>query len=152
VIARIMPEGLKLLSRLDEPVQEAPTMTAPECASSAASSGASEARWKVWPLIRITPTRYLGCPGAAETAKIETTRNAFAYVFADSGTFRDGLGTPRGSDRPSREALCSSPVYTSICVKAALLGRVEEGDSGSRRRNLSCALAELYQQMVICQS
>ena len=38
-------------------------------------------------------------PGQRKRLKVETTRNAFAYVFAGSGTFRDCLGSARGADR-----------------------------------------------------
>ena len=34
-------------------------------------------------------------PGKRKRIKVETTRNAFAYVFAGSGTFRDCVATRR---------------------------------------------------------
>ena len=63
-------------------------MTAPACASSAASSGARRG-----PVEGVAADpNYLDisvAPGQRKRLKVETTRNAFAYVFAGSGTFRD---------------------------------------------------------------
>ena len=70
------------------------TMTGRACASSAASSGARPDRWTASRPI----AQYLDIsvpPGVKKHLPIETTRHAFAYVFAGSGTFRDA-SQPRG--------------------------------------------------------
>ena len=62
-------------------------MTVRECASSVANSGAREALEGV-----AADPNYLDisvAPGQRKHLKIETTRNAFAYVFGGAGTFHD---------------------------------------------------------------
>ncbi len=62
-------------------------MTAPACASSAATSGASAARSKASPPIRVISTS--SCRRAsARRLPVEVDRHAFAYVFEGSGNFR----------------------------------------------------------------
>src|SRR5438874_12915332 len=61
---------------------------APACASSAASSGGKRGPVEG----AAADPNYLDvsvAPGQRKRLKVETTRNAFAYVFAGSGTFRD---------------------------------------------------------------
>ena len=48
-------------------------------------------------------------PGQRKRIKIETTRNAFAYVFAGSGTFRDS-SAPRRFNRAGRRPGCGADV------------------------------------------
>ena len=45
---------------------------------------------------RIRATSMSPSPGPAQDAAVETSRHAFAYVFAGSGTFRNA-SEPRGS-------------------------------------------------------
>ena len=110
-------------------------MTAPGCASSAASSGASEARWKAWPPIRVTSTSR-SPPGQRKRLKVETTRNAFAYVFAGSGTFRDA-SDPRAVLTEQVAKPDAPPVYDASNHSLVLFDRgdeivVQAGDEGIR--------------------
>ena len=110
-------------------------MTAPACASSAASSGARGDRWKVWPLIRTTSMSRLP-PGQRKRLKVETTRNAFAYVFAGSGTFRDA-SDPRAVLTEQVAEPDAPPVYDVSNHSLVLFDRgdeimVQAGDEGIR--------------------
>ena len=62
-------------------------------------------------------------PGQKKRLKVETTRNAFAYVFAGSGTFRDSSDPQRGADRTGREARrtrrSTTPAITRWCCSIA---------------------------------
>jgi len=69
-------------------------------------SGASAVRWTTWPPSRSTSTCGFHRIGA-DTA-IETTRHAFAYVFAGSGRFCNASG-PSRADRGSGVADVSLP-------------------------------------------
>ena len=61
-------------------------MTAPACASFAASSGAKKARSKASPPIRVISTS--SCRRAsARRFKVEVERHAFAYIFEGEGKF-----------------------------------------------------------------
>jgi quercetin 2,3-dioxygenase len=75
-------------------------------------------------------------PGQLKRLKIETTRNAFAYVFAGSGTFRDA-SQPRAvlTDRVNEPE--AAPVYDVSNHSLALFDRgdeisVQAGDEGMR--------------------
>ena len=61
--------------------------------------GQDGARWRAW---RADPARYVDIsvpPGKRKRIKVETTRNAFAYVFAGAGTFRDASDAASGAHR-----------------------------------------------------
>ena len=110
-------------------------MTARGCASSAASSGARGDRWKAWPPIRITWISRLP-PGRRKRLKVETTRNAFAYVFAGSGTFRDS-SEPRAVLTEQVAKPDAPPVYDASNHSLVLFDRgdeivVQAGDEGIR--------------------
>ena len=82
-------------------------MTAPVSASCAAASGARTGPWTGWPPSRLP--RRVGAAGEEESLPVETTRHAFAYVFAGSGRFCQCVGPtavpPRAwkwADRPVR--------------------------------------------------
>ena len=75
-------------------------------------------------------------PGKRKQLKIETDRNAFAYVFAGSGTFRDA-STPRAvlTDRVADPE--AAPVYDARNHSLVLFDRgdeiaVQAGDEGIR--------------------
>src|SRR5437870_4254464 len=75
-------------------------------------------------------------PGQRKRLKIETTRNAFAYVFAGSGTFRDSSG-PRAvlTERVAKPD--APPVYDVGNHSLVLFDRgdeitVQAGDEGIR--------------------
>ena len=76
----------------------------------AATSGARRDRWKASPPIRATST--CRCRRARrKRSPVETSRHAFAYVFAGSGTFRDA-SEPRAvlteqTRRHRRRARCA---------------------------------------------
>ena len=65
-------------------------------------------------------------PGQRKRLKVETTRNAFAYVFAGSGTFRDS-SNPRAVLTEQVEQPDAPPVYD---VEQSLAGALRP-----RRRN-----------------
>ncbi len=75
-------------------------------------------------------------PGKRKRLKVDTTRHAFAYVFAGSGTFRDA-SDPRGvlteatdgSDRVSRDRRHRQP------IAGAVRQRRRSGRPGGRRRH-----------------
>ena len=75
-------------------------------------------------------------PGQRKRLKIETTRNAFAYVFAGSGTFRDASDphavlTERVENRMRRP--CTTQGITRwCCLTAGMRSRVQAGDEGIR--------------------
>ena len=72
-------------------------------------------------------------PGKRKTLPVETTRHAFAYVFAGSGTFRnasdpravktDGIGFAATDRRPTKSAIarcsCSTAATKSRCRPAS---------------------------------
>ena len=60
------------------------------CASSAEASGARRARWTGSPPTR--STLMYPCLPAEEDSPVETTRHAFAYVFAGAGKFCNASG------------------------------------------------------------
>ena len=102
---------------------------APACASSAASSGGGEDRWEARQPIRITSM-------SRKRLKIETTRNAFAYVFVGSGTFRDS-SNPRAVLTEQVEKPDAPPVYDVGNHSLVLFDRgveivVQAGDEGIR--------------------
>ena len=73
-------------------------------------------------------------PGKRKRLKVETTRNAFAYVFAGSGTFRDA-SDPRAVlteqvANPMRRHCTTSRITLSCCSTAAMRSR-----AGRTRRN-----------------
>ena len=67
------------------------------------------ARWKASPPIRATLTSRCR-RDSASVIKVETTRNAFAYVFAGAGTFRDA-SEPRAVLTESAGDPDAAPVY-----------------------------------------
>jgi len=75
-------------------------------------------------------------PRQRKRLKIETTRNAFAYVFAGSGTFRDS-SAPRAVLTESGADPASAPVYDVSNHSLVLFDRgdeisVQAGDAGIR--------------------
>src|SRR6202521_108522 len=75
-------------------------------------------------------------PGQRKRLKIETTRNAFAYVFAGAGTFRDS-SSPRGVLTERVEKPDAPPVYDVGNHSLVLFDRgdeitVQAGDEGIR--------------------
>ena len=75
-------------------------------------------------------------PGQRKRLKIETTRNAFAYVFAGSGTFRDS-SEPRAVLTEQAAEPSGQPAYDATNHSLALFDRgdeivVEAGDQGIR--------------------
>ena len=75
-------------------------------------------------------------PGQRKHLKIETTRNAFAYVFAGSGTFRDG-SDPRAVLTESAVDPNANPKYDASNHSLVLFDRgdeiaVQAGDEGIR--------------------
>ena len=75
-------------------------------------------------------------PGQRKRLKVETTRNAFAYVFAGSGTFRDA-STPRAVLTESSVDPNATPVYDVQNHSLVLFDRgdeivVQAGDEGMR--------------------
>ena len=74
--------------------------------------------------------------GQRKRLKIETTRNAFAYVFAGSGTFR-GASEPRAVLTESGVDPNATPVYDAKNHSLVLFDRgdeisVQAGDEGIR--------------------
>src|SRR3981081_2154978 len=63
-------------------------------------------------------------PGQRKRLKVETTRNAFAYIFAGSGTFRDS-SDPRGVLTEQTTGPNAAPEYV---VKNPSLGLLVRGD------------------------
>ena len=75
-------------------------------------------------------------PGRRRQFKIETTRNAFAYVFAGAGTFRDS-SEPRAVLTESGADPAAAPVYDASNHSLVLFDRgdeitVQAGDAGIR--------------------
>lgn len=75
-------------------------------------------------------------PGQRKRLKIETTRNAFAYVFAGSGTFRDS-SHPRAVLTEQATKPDAPPVYDVGNHSLVLFDRgdeivVQAGDEGIR--------------------
>ncbi len=93
-------------------------------ASSAASSGASGGPWKAWRRTRTTSTSRFRRDGK-KRLKIETTRNAFAYVFAGSGTFRDS-SDPRAVLTEQVAKPDAAPVYDASNHSLVLFDRGDE--------------------------
>ena len=74
--------------------------------------------------------------GKRKRLKVETTRNAFAYVFAGSGTFRDS-SEPRAVLTESGSDPSAAPVYDAKNHSLVLFDRgdeilVQSGDDGIR--------------------
>ena len=127
------------------------TTTARACASSAAISGASAARSTASPPSRAISTS--PCRRAsASRFKVETYRQAFAYIFEGSGTFRDASEAVRraGARRKStaRSLRCATWSATArwsssargdeVVVQAgdegrALPARLRQADRGAGR-------------------
>ena len=72
-------------------------------------------------------------PGQRKRLKIETTRNAFAYVFAGSGTFRDA-SDPRAVLTESGTDPTAAPVYDVSNHSLVLFDRGDEIARAGRRR------------------
>jgi redox-sensitive bicupin YhaK (pirin superfamily) len=75
-------------------------------------------------------------PGQRKRLKVETTRNAFAYVFAGSGTFRDS-SEPRAVLTEQAAEPAAAPVYDVKNHSLVLFDRgdeitVQAGDEGIR--------------------
>jgi redox-sensitive bicupin YhaK (pirin superfamily) len=75
-------------------------------------------------------------PGQRKRLKIETTRNAFAYVFAGAGTFRDA-SSPRAVLTDQVEKPYAGPSYDATNHSLVLFDRGDEitvraGDQGIR--------------------
>jgi redox-sensitive bicupin YhaK (pirin superfamily) len=75
-------------------------------------------------------------PGKRKRLEIETTRNAFAYVFAGAGTFRDA-SDPRAVLTEQATQPAASPVYDATNHSLVLFDRgdeisVEAGEGGIR--------------------
>jgi hypothetical protein len=75
-------------------------------------------------------------PGKKKRLKVETTRNAFAYVFAGSGTFGDG-SDPRAVLTEQVATPDKPPVYDVRDHSLVLFDRgdeivVQAGDAGIR--------------------
>jgi hypothetical protein len=75
-------------------------------------------------------------PGRKKRLKVETTRNAFAYVFAGSGTFRDasdpqGVLTESGSD-PNSPARYDASNHSLVLFDRGDEVVVRAGDEGIR--------------------
>ena len=75
-------------------------------------------------------------PGQRKRLKVETTRNAFAYVFVGSGTFRDA-SNPRAVLTESGADPTAAPVYDVNNHSLVLFDRgdeivVQAGDEGMR--------------------
>jgi redox-sensitive bicupin YhaK (pirin superfamily) len=75
-------------------------------------------------------------PGRRKRLKVETNRNAFAYVFAGAGTFRDS-SAPRAVLTESVEKPEAAPVYDAGNHSLVLFDRgdeisVQAGDEGIR--------------------
>ena len=75
-------------------------------------------------------------PGQKKRLKVETTRNAFAYVFAGSGTFRDS-SEPRAVLTEQAAEPSAAPVYDVSNHSLVLFDRGDEisvlaGDEGIR--------------------
>ena len=75
-------------------------------------------------------------PGQRKRLKVETTRNAFAYVFAGSGTFRDA-SEPRAVLTEQAAETDAAPVYDVSNHSLVLFDRgdeitVQAGDEGIR--------------------
>jgi quercetin 2,3-dioxygenase len=64
-------------------------------------------------------------PGRQKRLKVETTRNAFAYVFAGSGTFRDG-SNPRAVLTEQTARTDAPPVYDASNHSLVLFDRGDE--------------------------
>jgi quercetin 2,3-dioxygenase len=64
-------------------------------------------------------------PGHRKRIKVETTRNAFAYVFAGSGTFRDS-SAPRAVLTESGSDPNAKPVYDASNHSLVLFDRGDE--------------------------
>ena len=64
-------------------------------------------------------------PGRKKRLKVETTRNAFAYVFAGSGTFRDSSG-PRAVLTEQVAKPDEAPVYDVSNHSLVLFDRGDE--------------------------
>ena len=98
-------------------------MTAPACASSAASSGVRGDRWKAWPLIRVT--RYLGCPRPAEAAQNRDHAQRLCLRVRGLRHVPRLLGTARGSDRAGRRnpmrRRCTTSATTRWCSSTAAM-------------------------------
>jgi hypothetical protein len=75
-------------------------------------------------------------PGQRKRLKVETTRNAFAYVFAGAGTFRDA-STPRAVLTEQTVKPEAAPVYDARNHSLVLFDRgdeivVQAGEEGIR--------------------
>ena len=64
-------------------------------------------------------------PGKRKRLKVETTRNAFAYVFAGSGTFRDA-SNPQAVLTESGLDPNAAPVYDAANHSLVLFDRGDE--------------------------
>ena len=64
-------------------------------------------------------------PGKTKRIKVETTRNAFAYVFAGAGSFRDA-STPQAVLTESAVDPNAAPVYDAKNHSLVLFDRVDE--------------------------
>ena len=100
-----------------------PTMTAPACASSAVTSGQEGAGRRSGG--RSELSRRLGTPRTRKRLKVETDRNAFAYVFAGSGTFRDA-SVPRAVLTDKVVDPNAAPVYDARNHSLVLFDRGDE--------------------------
>src|SRR5437764_14660980 len=67
-------------------------------------------------------------PGQKKRLKIETTRNAFAYVFAGSGTFRDA-SDPRAVLSEQVATSAAPPEYDTTNHSLVLFDRGDESVS-----------------------
>ena len=56
-------------------------------------------------------------PGQRKRLKVETTRNAFAYVFAGAGTFRDASDSAGGADRAGGRSRMRRPSTTRATTR-----------------------------------
>ena len=110
-------------------------MTAPTCASSAASSGGRRG-----PVEGVAADpNYLDisvAPGQRKRLKVETRRNAFAYVFAGSGTFRDA-SHPRAvlteqAAKPEAPAVYDAGNHSLVLFDRGDEIAVQAGDEGIR--------------------
>src|SRR6202521_1594234 len=78
--------------------------------------------------LKMTDPNYLDisvAPGQRKRLKVETTRNAFAYVFAGSGTFRDA-STPRAVLTEQVTKPDAPPVYDVSNHSLVLFDRGDE--------------------------
>lgn len=65
-------------------------------------------------------------PGTKKILKVETTRNAFAYVFAGAGTFRDSSEPRAVLTEPAAGGPDSAPVYDARNHSLVLFDRGDE--------------------------